>query len=341
MTLEVACDESGSEGENLAGAASRVFAHASTTLSMQEATELVDHVRRSCGVTTDEVKSTTLLAPRNREVLTDLFAPAGALDGRCAVMLADKEFFLVAKIIDLLVEESAHERGEDMYWNRKAVRLARSLHQDGQRALGVDHWNELLQAFNSLVRTMQRKGSKTTVEEFFEVVDRCRTRSHRRKVDDALNLINNARPFAERFRERLGDDTTAPDLDPIVPGVVEAARHWYHLHRQHVVIHHDHQSIFTEQLIDQLIHSSNYPMHEFSLLTGGPVRLDAIHLVDSRDDPRIQVADWVAGFARSQAAAVLSSGAAPHSGLRCLILPASPWSDAVSWEAMTGSPPPP
>lgn len=47
--LEVACDESGSDGENLTGGNTDVFAHASVTLPVDRAEERVREIRRGAG----------------------------------------------------------------------------------------------------------------------------------------------------------------------------------------------------------------------------------------------------------------------------------------------------
>jgi hypothetical protein len=48
--LTIACDESGAEGENLVGAADRVFTYASVDLSIEEADQVLAELRAICAV---------------------------------------------------------------------------------------------------------------------------------------------------------------------------------------------------------------------------------------------------------------------------------------------------
>ena len=103
-TLVIACDESGSEGENLTRAGSRVFSHATVSLPSERAYELMQTVRASTGDRSAELKSRVLIDPSNRDVLKWFLAESPVV-GRGLVNLTDKHYFVCSKLVDLIVEE--------------------------------------------------------------------------------------------------------------------------------------------------------------------------------------------------------------------------------------------
>ncbi|WP_306746085.1 NAD-dependent protein deacetylase of SIR2 family [Saccharothrix yanglingensis] len=82
-TVEIACDESGSEGEKPVGGVTAVFAHAAVRLDLATAEEYkADHVRRT----------------RNRAALMWLLGTSGPIHGRGHVQLVDKRLLLTARV---------------------------------------------------------------------------------------------------------------------------------------------------------------------------------------------------------------------------------------------------
>ncbi|GAP50841.1 predicted protein, partial [Streptomyces azureus] len=64
--LEIACDESGSDGENLTGGNTDVFAHASMSLSMATAAAAVREIRDRIRSPAEEYKANHLLREKHR-----------------------------------------------------------------------------------------------------------------------------------------------------------------------------------------------------------------------------------------------------------------------------------
>jgi hypothetical protein len=71
-----------------------------------------------------------------------LFGRGGPLEESVGAYIDDKEFFVVGKVIDLLVEEVAHHEGDDLYSDGQARRYAWALHRSGPRALGTQRWSD-------------------------------------------------------------------------------------------------------------------------------------------------------------------------------------------------------
>jgi hypothetical protein len=274
--LEVACDESGSEGENLVGANTDVFAHASVRLSTESAGNCVQEIRARIRSPATEYKANHLLREKHRPVLEWLLGPLGPIRGNAHVHLTDKAFFVVGRVVDVLLGEIADE----------AKGMAVTLYRGGQQTFGREPWQAFLESSNDLLRTRSRWGERTSVDSFFGMVEVLRPAG---EIGEIMDLLRKARPHADSYRAWLLDNPRMiPALDPLIPAIVQTVVYWGEGGKP-VAIVHDEQTALTEERIAQL-------KEIFSDLLMG--RLASMRLVDSRSDPRVQIADFLAGVAR-------------------------------------------
>lgn len=269
VVVEIACDESGSEGEKLVGGVTDVFAHASVGLSLAAATDCVARVRDRIRSPAQEYKANHLLRDKHRGALVWLLGESGPMHGEAFVVLVDKTLFLVSRMVGLLT-------GDD---SRAAV-----LNAGGPAAFGQQRWAAFLESFNSVVRVRTRRGDQVTIDSFFQDLDYLL----RFRVDDQVRSIlaemSGGRQRIENYRTSIAvDPTVVSTVDPMVSSIVRTVTHWSG--GEPVEIVHDEQLSFTETRIAQL-----------KRLCAG--RLAGLRLVDSRDDARVQVADFLAGVAR-------------------------------------------
>jgi len=276
--VEIACDESGFSGSNLLDAATPLFTHASVDLSTGEAVELIGALRSGSRYSVEELKSAKLLrGPRVGDLLS-------ALAGRAHVHLVDKEYFLVTRIVDLLLLEPSYAAGTRLTQDDRAA--ASSLYR-ARHATGRD-WSAFLATFVDLVRTKRRhQPDDDVVERFFRLRDTL--------VMSGLGVLDGL--DRDRVRDvvtRLTHDRSIPPpLEPLLPALAETVLFWSGGERQVLVVH-DEQSALTAGRLRRL---------QRTLTDGaGPVcggsPLAGLVSVDSRDDPRVQVADLLAGVAR-------------------------------------------
>jgi hypothetical protein len=289
--LEIACDESGSDGENLIGGNTDVFAHASVRLDIGSAAEHVQEVRNRIRSPAEEYKANHLLRTKHRPVLVWLLGPAGPIHGSAHVHLTDKAFFAVDKVVDLL--------GGDQP-------MAVTLYREGPRTLGPQQWQAFLSAANNLMRTRNRWDVTTPVESFFRLLDVLRP-----VAPQLMDPLRQGRPRAEAFRTRILDTPDLiPALDPFIPAVARTIAYWSE-NGNPVSIVHDRQNSLTDERIAWLKEG----------------RLADLRLVESFSDPRIQLADFLAGVARKIASDQLNDRADPELGalLRPYVDPSSIW----------------
>ncbi|HKS46220.1 MAG TPA: hypothetical protein VJT49_14135 [Amycolatopsis sp.] len=173
-----------------------MFAHAAVRIDDKTAGPLLADLRQQAGATqSPEAKFAQFKTRRGRKALADALGPGGALEDR--VVIDDKRYLIVSKMIDLLVEELTHTRGIDLYRDGTARKLAVSLFRDGPRGLG-ELWDPLMAAFVSLARTTHRGGGdKETVDSFFARLDQARWRCRRRSVEPLLGLLLQTRAHAD------------------------------------------------------------------------------------------------------------------------------------------------
>jgi hypothetical protein len=283
--LEVACDESGYEGEKLIGTTTDVFAHASVRLDTLPAANCMRELRRRIRSPAIEYKANHLLRDKHRSVLTWLLGPVGPLLGNANVYLIDKAFFVVGKVVDLLVDEVADTAG-----------MGVTLYREGGRAFGPELWETFLVSSNNLMRAKDRLDVTTSVDSFFRLVGVLRLAGTPGPVHDILDVMWRARPRADSFRARLlADPAMMSALDPLVPAIVHAVAHWGEGSRP-VAIVHDRQTTLSQRRIAQLKDLVRAPDTAFVGLPSG--RLTSLSLVDSGTDSRVQIADILAGTAR-------------------------------------------
>ena len=141
--VEIACDESGSEGGNLVGGTTDVLAHASVVVDHDLAAAWLDEVRRRARSPAEEVKANVVLRTQNRAVLRELLGPAGPFwsgDQPVAhVHLVEKRYLLAGRFLTLLGLDGPDDPP-----------LAAAY-----PALDAD-WDGVLAAFNALLRSRER-----------------------------------------------------------------------------------------------------------------------------------------------------------------------------------------
>lgn len=301
MALEIACDESGYEGDKLIPTTTDVFAHASVRLDLEAAAECVRELRSRIRSPATEYKAVHLLRDKHRSALLWFLRPEGPLPGHADVYLVDKAYLILDRLVDLLAPEPGH---------------AAVLYEQGRRHPDRKMWHAFLCAANNLMRTRT-----TDVEAFFHIATELATASDR--LGATMRRLTAGRALAREFRDRLLDDSTMPPLDPLMPAVVRAVERWSDGAPVSVV--HDRQRTLVAARVARL-----------RTLCGG--RLAELRFVDSLTDPRVQIADFLAGIAtRRIASDALHGRGDPElaSLLRPMLNRHSIWGDARSWAMLS------
>ena len=297
--VEIACDESGFSGSNLLDPAIPVITHASVDLCVGEACELIAALRSRLRCSLTEVKSGQFLRrPKAGDALEWFLA---ALGGRAHVHLVDKEYFLVTRIVDLFLADPSYAAGTRLTQQHRPAAL--TLYRAGRTA-GRD-WDVFLAAFVELVRIKRRRQpDRRAVEWFFQARDALAGDGLDAQAKDVLHGLSRTRVWAVLTRLTSHDRSIPPPLEPMLPALAETILFWSGRHRQVLVIH-DEQSALTAgrlQRLQQVLADGVGPWAAAAGEAAAPPArvspLAGLLTVDSRDDPRVQVADLLAGVAR-------------------------------------------
>ncbi|MBG0850644.1 DUF3800 domain-containing protein [Streptomyces spinoverrucosus] len=306
--LEVGCDESGSDGENLTGGNTDVFAHASVRLPVTTAAAYVREIRDRIRSPAEEYKANHLLREKHRAVLEWLLAPAGPLHGHAHVHLTEKAFFVVDRAADLLLDDSD---------------AAVSLFRGGRLAFGEERWRAFLAAANQLLRARNDGAPGAPVEAFFRTVDLLRRADSTVDAVTVVDRLAGARTRAEAYRARFLDGPALiPVLNPLLPAIVGTAAHWSAGGRS-VALVHDEQNMLTPDRIAWIERAAR----------DAGIGFAGMRLVDSRRDARVQLADFLAGISRKIASDELNGRGDPvlTALLRPYVGTGSVWGDERSW----------
>ncbi|WP_350281222.1 DUF3800 domain-containing protein [Kribbella sp. HUAS MG21] len=263
--VEIACDESGFSGSNLLDPVSPVITHASVDLPLPAAAELIAVLRSRLRYRT-EYKSNQLLRPEQRPALEWLLT---TLRGHAHVHAIDKTAYVAARVLELFTEEPSYGAGT-------------SLGTDHSEAVAaLRHRTGFLAAFLDLTRTKRvRLLDHAAVDRFFATMPA-----------DVPELRAVTRRRVEEVMQRLIDEDPLlpPPWEPLVPALAETVLHWSSGGRSVAVVH-DEQSALTPGRVARL--------GAFLAERVEPAPLRSFTQVDSKHDPRVQVADFLAGIAR-------------------------------------------
>ena len=297
--VEIACDESGSEGEKLIGGTTDVFAHASLDVDHDVAVACIDEVRVRARSPAEELKASVVLREQNRAVLEHLLGPDGPFDGNAHVHLTDKELHLVGKLVELLGDGVAPD--------------VEPLHREAVVVLG-ETWLELLGGFNDLMRARTVEDARSLADAFFDEAAVVGRRYDGTTVGATVAGLAAARPRDDAALLHLVDKSRGVTvLDPLVPALAAAVRHWASDGRTVSVVHDEHRALREAGL------------GHLRAMSGVDGALAGIRFVDSRDDPRVQLADFLAGAARRIASDARNGRPDP---MLCALL--RPYVDAAS-----------
>ena len=299
--VEIACDESGFSGTNLLDPATPVMTHASVDLCVGEAAALLATLRTGLRCSLNEFKSGHFLRGRQADESLEWFL--ATLSGRAHVHLVDKEYFLVTRIVDLFLTEPSYAAGTRLTQDHRPAAL--TLYRAG-RSRGRN-WGAFLAAFVELVRTKRRhQPDQHVVERFFQARDSLSVGGLDKPAEDVLDGLSRTRMSGVLTRLTQGDQSIPPPLEPMLPALAETILFWSRGQRQVLVVHDEQSALTADRLrrIQQVL-ADGAGVSAVAVGAGSPpVRvspLAGLVTVDSRDDPRVQVADLLAGLARRPA----------------------------------------
>lgn len=286
MATTIACDESGSEGENLTTAHHPVFVHASTSIGLEQARDFVAQLRTATRTQAPELKSTTALLPQNRPALLGALR---TLEDAGNIHLVEKSYFVTAKMVSTLLAQdpalafSGHGRAWADY-----------LHTTAPASVGVRRWSALLAAFNTLIRAHRRQDrQRPTPALFIDALEAAWSHCDDEYARELLHEMWMERQAAVALA--YAPSSTLREFDPMWPSIPAVARTWT-LRLGHVPLEliTDNYRELTSEDVQELCRAAREPVSILGRIHPG-VDLRGLRFVDSKTDPRVQVADILGG----------------------------------------------
>ncbi|WP_203835660.1 hypothetical protein [Winogradskya humida] len=359
QALEIACDESGYEGEKLIDTTTDVFAHAGVRLGTDVASACLAELRRRIRSPATEYKATHLLREKHRAVLVWFLGPSSPLFRNAHVYLIDKVYFALGKLTDVMMSEPV---AAGLAPDGRSRAASDALYRDGTS-------HDFLTAANTMMRARDRADVTGPVDSFFRVAGtlggldgdstggRTESRNGRRAEqrsgrtpgltsggDGPGNIpamwqplgrhggrtTGQAGAFSGRekavaFRQRMRDDPALSLLDPLTPAVMRAVARWG-ADGQPVTIVHDRQTMLPHERVARL---------QRELREAGLV-LERVELAAAEFEARVQLADILAGTVRKIAQDQLHG--CGDGELTTLVRPyidgQSIWGDGRSWASL-------
>jgi hypothetical protein len=232
-------------------------------------------------------------------VLTATLRPGGALGDKASIYMIDKRFFITSKIIDLLLEEYAHEHGDDLHANDRARQYARKMITEGPRALGTPMFDELLRVFTNFSGSRNHGQVLVNVDEMFRVLDAAERRSRRRAVTEVLTMLLRCRQQAEDLQDWLPTPGHLQAMEPLIPAMAAVLNdRSRRIGPTSLLV--DAHKVFTDDRLDIIrgTIARGHPDFRFIWAGAHPRKLMR---GDSANHPSIQLADLVAGAGRAVA----------------------------------------
>jgi hypothetical protein len=286
--LPVFLDECGYTGEDLANKEQPFFVLATHALSEDESKAMLQtHFAR---VQAKELKHTDLAKrPRQRAMVLRALDDLRVASARVKVSLADKQFVLVTKIVDLIVENAMHETGVDLYERGGNISLSNLLYLCLPVFGGPQFLSDLVARFQRMMRERTHEAYDAFFRPLFE-------EQHHPKLEELLM-------FVKAGHMVIGRDyileTSEGALDLSMASAFALLHSWRRDTGRELVLYHDRSSnMQKDEALWQAIVSPHAPAgvvgYDRRTITF-PIGVAETKFEDSKSWAGLQLADILAG----------------------------------------------
>lgn len=288
----IAIDESGNTGEHLLDREQLVFTLASTSISDDDARQLLSVF---AGRIQGEYKYAKLKkARRNHHLILDTLAHDSISSETCKAYVIHKPFMAVSKLVDNVYEPLYREGGVDIYEKRGALATANLISGVFPAVLGQTRYLRFLGLFSNLCRVK-------TIDAF---------ERYRKEAEGIYSHLKRRHPFAADVfvpimaacsRGLTYFEENVPDLDhdPIIPSYYVMLHEWSRVLRSHFTVLADESKTLatSRELLLKLSDPTLKPtkISYYGLNYEFPLLIDDINCADSKGYPSLQLADFLAG----------------------------------------------
>jgi hypothetical protein len=288
MQMKVYCDESGNTGGALLDREQPFFALASTCLEPEACVRLIRPLLREGQ---REVKYSRIKTGKDgQRQLIELFSSPELQASTCKFRVTDKKYYLVAHLVDKLIEPPLHEVNVDLYAADAHVGLTNIWYYAGSQIFPGGHWKRVLEAFLDAARQL----SPVSFAQF----DRALERAYRAAPPESHDFATGLFLAHGRLPELLGCYSGMTVFDPAVDDFAALMHAWMKDTPEAFAVTHDRSKplkrsegllrAFMSPATTRVIGYGNRK-HEL------PLRISRLEFGDSEDHAPLQLADVIAG----------------------------------------------
>jgi Protein of unknown function (DUF3800) len=285
----VSFDESGNSGQNLLDAAQPIFVLCSLDVAESVARDIVDRHRGE----SEELKFSSLRkSPAGQSVVQAVIDEEAITPDTVFLSMALKPWMIAGKFVDLLVEPYFYARGLNMYAAGLPLAMANALYERGGQAMGEEVWRALQAALVKMMMKPTEVNRSAMLETLASARKACSPEESgiAAMLDAALALPD--------VTEEVHADKVSYQLDPAPAALTVHIDHWSTSIGPHRIAH-DHSAAVSEwqPYLEKLADPSIEPTEiDYGNSLGRlPLQFRTIEMVDSKENPAVQLADVLAG----------------------------------------------
>ncbi|USQ85995.1 hypothetical protein NFX46_21100 [Streptomyces phaeoluteigriseus] len=206
-------------------------------------------------------------------------------------------------MIDVLVEELAHETGFNLYDGDAAQRLANLYHLSGPVLVDLGAYDRMLQTLVDAVR--QR--SRASAADLFAAISAYRATT-KPPLTEWVELLESTRAQADDIIRRIASGEIRDALDPAIPCLAVVCGEMGKIVGDFALVHDESKAVARGSVFLQYLNWLPDPAQPGRMMEHLPVTRVAS---DSTAAPQLQIADWAAGAVRQWATNLVTSKPAP------------------------------
>jgi hypothetical protein len=284
-------DESGYTGYNLLDPVQPMFAIASTDISPDEAATILRESFPHYGGS--EYKFTNVWRSNNRKGLVEFGRRLAPLGDRAFSWMMDKQFVVLTKIVDFLIEPFVTNAGYDFYADGFCWKYANYIHVGLEQFAPPGLYERLLKAY----QRFSREPSMDELRRLQRVLQGLKTEA----PEELQVFLDQMELGANLFTEFNHLPSFRDSSEIQVTSMVASVAHWRRTYTEDLEVVHDATAnFFRRREIWERMTNADAPRQ---LLTRGdgtaiefPLRVVATTPVDSKDNHSVQFCDVLAGL---------------------------------------------
>lgn len=284
----IAFDESGNTGADLLNEQQRVFVLASTDLSIQESKELLSMVQTHQA---SEAKFSKLKKSNaGKKKIINFLIAAKKIKNRIKTSFFHKEYMVITKIVDIIIETMAYRDGIDLYKDGANIATSNMHFYCMPTFCGAERTQNLYKAFVEMIRLQ----TTDSISNFYYAAWQVYSGSIDKSYAQSLAPILASESIINEILMHNGKNS----LDPAIPAFFEHCANWGDEFQEDFDVLHDEskplfqekehlESFMNKEIPHQVV---GYDRRKY----GFPLKANGVHFSNSEDDPRLQVMDLIA-----------------------------------------------